>query len=243
MLRADRRLRLVERNDADLPAALRVGREAVDTPWFGALDDDDYLLPGALARRVQELERRPECDVVVTNGYRRDGSGDVLHIVPELGVAGDPVRALPRRNWLLPGSWLCRADAVGPELFDRMPRYLECTFLAASFATVYRMCWLDEPTIVYSIDTPSAESRSPGYYVGQAAALRRILELPLPADVRRLFRARVADACHWASGYELHRGRKGRAWRWHAASLLEPSGWRYLPFTRHLVWSPWRKRS
>jgi glycosyltransferase involved in cell wall biosynthesis len=42
---ADRRFRVVTLENADLPAALRTGREMVDTRWFAELDDDDLLMP------------------------------------------------------------------------------------------------------------------------------------------------------------------------------------------------------
>ena len=38
-----------------------------------------------------------------------------------------------------------------------------------------------------------------------------------------------------ASVHERNAGAWRAAWRWHAASLLQPSGWRYLPYTRHLM--------
>jgi hypothetical protein len=234
-LRADRRVRLVMLGEADLPTALRVGRAAVDTPYFGALDDDDVLLPGAIARRVGEFSRRRDLDVVVTNGFRREDGVDELNIPADTDINSDPIRSLLQRNWLLPGSWLCRTDRVGVELFEGMPSYLECTYLAASFATGYTMRWLGEPTVAYRIGSPLAESRSRRYVVGQAAALRRILRLPLPVDVQRALRRRIATAYHSAAEYDRRAGDMQEAWRWHLASLRSTGGWRYLPFTRHLL--------
>src|SRR5437868_5008226 len=105
-----------------------------------------------------------------------------------MAVNADPVRALLRSNWLLPGSWLCRSDAVGVSLFEGMPRFLECTWLALRFALEHRMLWLDEPTVVYRVGSPAAESLSPEYLSGQMDALRRLLSLRLPDDVRRALR-------------------------------------------------------
>ena len=234
-LRADQRVRVVTRRESGLPGAYVAGRLAVETRWFATLDDDDLLLPGALARRVEELERRPDHAVVVTNGYRRDGGQDVLNIQPPLDVAADPLRALLRRNWLLPGSWLCRSALVGPSLFEGMPPYLECTFLAARFATELRMVWIDEPTVVYHVGTPLAVTRSREHILGQMDGLRAILALPLPDDVRRALRRRMAAAYHHAADSEWRAGALRAAWRWHAASLREPGGWRHITFTRHLL--------
>jgi hypothetical protein len=234
-LQADRRLRVLISEEQGLPAALHTGRKAVDTPWFADLDDDDLLLPGALALRVDALQARPDCCAVITNGYRRDASGDVLNAPADLGVAADPLRAMLRQNWLLPGSYLCRSADVGPEVFREMPRYIERTYLALRLATSGPILWLDQPTVVYHVGTPGSESASAAFVLGQADALRRILELPLPGDIRAALRARIAQACHSASEYSRRAGAPGEAFRWHLRSLRERGGWRYLPYTRHLL--------
>jgi len=236
-LRNDVRVRLLVRDEADLPAALLAGRAAVDTPWFATLDDDDRLVDGAMALRLAALERSPQLDVVVTNGFRHDGACCEPNVPPDSAaeVNADPIRALLRRNWLLPGSWLCRTDAVGVSLFAGMPRYLECTWLAVRFATEHRMRWLGDPTVVYRVGSPSAESQSAAYVGGQMDALRRILSLPLPGDVRAALRERVAHAYHDAAVDSLRDGALVDAWRYHAWSLVGRRGWHFLPFTRHLA--------
>lgn len=234
-LREDGRIRFVRLEEADLPTALAAGRRAVRTPYFTALDDDDLLLPGALARRLSALEADPALDLVVADGFRRSGSDDRRNVGSRVDVDADPLRALLRQNWLLPGSWLARTERIGPELFDGMPRFLECTYLAVRFATQYRLRWLPEPGVVYRIGSPGAETSSRDYVLGQAAALRGILALELPADVRRAFERRVALAYHCASENARREGRRREAWRWHLASLKECGGWRHLAYTRHLL--------
>jgi glycosyltransferase involved in cell wall biosynthesis len=239
-LEADRRLRIARLEAANLPAALRRGRELVDTPWFAELDDDDALLPGGLALRVAALAGSPDCDVVITNGIRRAAAGDTLQVRDPAAVTRDPLRALLDRHWLMPGSYLCRTATVGPQLFDGMPQYLENTFLAVRFATGYRIQFIDVSTIVRHLDTPHSESKSWAYEIGQVEALRCLLTLEMPADVRRRFQRRVADACHSVSGRALAEGFSSQAWSWHLRSLIETGGWRYLPYTRHLVRAWWR---
>ena len=236
-LQADRRLRVVTLEDADLPNALRTGREMVDTNWFAELDDDDVLLPGALAVRVQALEQRPEFDAVVTNGFMRDSAGDTLNISDVFFVERDPLRALLCHNWMLPGAWLCRTHTVGPQVFEGMPRFLENTYLALRLATSCRIKFLDCPTVIWHTDTPLSESKSRAYVVGQAAALRRILELDLPLDVQAQFRSRVSDACNAIARLYLQEGNLKKAWGWHLQSLREPGGWRYFPHTLRLVYA------
>jgi glycosyltransferase involved in cell wall biosynthesis len=234
-LQADCSVRVTSLEQASLPAALHHGRQAVDTPWFAELDDDDILLPGALAARVRAFEESPECQVVVTNGVIRRPDGDTLLISDVSHVRRDPLRALVRRQWLLPGSWLCRTDLVNGSLFDGMPSSLECTWLAARFATGYRIRFLDQPTVVWHPDSPCSLSQSRDWASAQVDALVKIMELTLPPDVQRGFRIKVSEACHEAADWHWRQGSLDEAWRWHLRSLRPPGGWRYLPFTRRLI--------
>lgn len=241
-LARDGRIRVHRMEEAGLPAALHAGRALVDTPFFATLDDDDLLLPHAMSTRLRTLNDAGDCEVVITNGYvQRDGVDD-LNITTGADVSGDPLRALLSRNWLLPGSWLARTDRVSTRLFDGMPRFLECTFLAVRFATEYRMRWLGEPTVVHRLGSPDALSLSRAYVLGQAEALRQILRLPLPGDVRTALQGRIADAFHSASDHDAQHGRLRDAWRWHLASLRARGGLRYLPFTWRLLQAAGRER-
>ncbi len=236
-LRNDARLQLCSLDIADLPAALAAGRAAVRTPWFANLDDDDVLLPGGLACRLDCLEREESLDVVATNGLIRDGDDDSAHLSTDEvdAINADPISAFLTKNWLLPGSWLCRTSAVGVDCFHGMPRYLECTFLALRFALGYKMTFLPETTVLYRLGSPAAESRSREYGVGQGRALKRLLSLPLPAYARRALKRRIAVAYHSASERDLRDGRLLDAWRLHLASLIHPGGLKYVPYTRRLM--------
>ena len=238
-LKHDARIRVVLADTASIPGALRLGRSHVDTPWLATLDDDDVLLPGALLARTLALKQSPDCVVVVTNGFRRDASGDTLHVRDFSDVRRDPLRSMLNSNWLLPGSWLCRTAAFDAELLEGMPRFLECTYLGIRFATTHRACFLDKPTVAWSTDTASSESKSREYQLQAEAALARILELELPSDVRHAFIKRLADARHAAATLHLKEGNRRAAWKSHLRSLRGPTGWRYLMFTRRLVLTEW----
>lgn len=237
-LRSDPRLQVVRLQQAGLPGSLAAGREAVETPWFAELDDDDVLLPGALATRLRALADHPDHDVVVTNGYRRDAGGDFLHVKGMEAVREDPLRALTRQNWLLPGSWLCRTQAVDSSLFQGMPDFLECTYLAIQFATRFRTLYLPDPTVAWYTDTPDSVSKSSAFVRAGPRGLRRILELDLPPHVRAIYRCRMAEALHAAADRSQRDGQMGHAWRYHFRSLLWPGGIRYLLYTRRLLLRP-----
>jgi len=241
-LENDPRCRVFHLERPHLPAALREGRRQVDTPWFATLDDDDEFLPGGLARRLAALAADPTLDLVVSNGIRRSASGDRLQVTDPDPVRRDPLRALLVQHWLMPGSYLARSDRVGIELFDEMPTYLENTYLALRFGLDYRFAYLDEPTMIRHLDTPDSVSKSEAYLHGQFDALRRLLELPLPVDVRDGFRRRVAEVSHSASVRALAGGALRPAWAWHLRSLVARGGWRYLAYTRRLVFPWWPAR-
>lgn len=233
-LRADHRLRVTSVEPRGIPEALHAGRHLVDTPWFSELDDDDVMLPGGLALRLAALEAGPELDAVVTNGYRRNAGRDTLHVSDPAAVRHDPLGALLTGNWLLPGSWLSRTGRVGPDVFRDMPHSLECTYLAVRFATG-RMAFLEQPTVVWHTDDPNSESKSRAFHLGEANALRRILELDLPPAFKKGVRRKITDACHAVAARELRDGDPEQAWRWHLRSLRGRGGWRFLLFSRHVL--------
>jgi hypothetical protein len=234
-LRSDQRIRLLQIDAVDMPAKLRAGRAEVITPFFGTLDDDDLLLPSGLARRMDVFRQHPDCTVVVSNGYLRWSTGDTTFVPPSVNVAADPLGAMVSSNWCLPGSWLARTESVTSDLFDGMPAYGENTFLGLRFATEQRMQWLDEPTVTHVMGSPAAISMSREFLLGQADAARQIVQLALPRHIRNEYRRRIAAAHHASADDDYHAGRLADAWRWHFASLRSPGGWRYLPFTRHLL--------
>jgi glycosyltransferase involved in cell wall biosynthesis len=242
-LHVDPRIRVASVPERGIPEALRAGRDLVDTPWFSRLDDDDLMLPGALALRVSALESQPGLEAVVTNGYRRDATGDTLHVTNPTEVQRDPLTALLTSNWLLPGSWLCRTTSIGSDVFRSAPHSLECTYLAVQLASRRRMVFLGQPTVVWHTDVPASESKSREWHLGEADALATILELDLPKDFREGIRRKIAPACHSAASRFLAEGSPADAWSWHLRSLREPGGWRYLLYTRYVLAALARRRS
>jgi hypothetical protein len=226
-----------------IPGALIAGRDAVRTPWFGTLDDDDQLTTDALAQRLRMFDAAPDADVVLTNGIIRTHGTDALHVPAQNRVGSDPLRALRDRNWLLPGSWLARSDRVDSSLFHGMPPYRECTFLALRFCTEYRSVWSDQPTVIYNAGSPESVSQSPEYLEGELTASAMLLELRLPGHARRMMRWHHASALHSAAERAWSHGDLPRAWQLHRQSLVAWWGVRFLVFTRHLMRAEWQQRA
>lgn len=234
-LSRNRRVVMIRNEEAGLPLALRTGLACVASPWFGTLDDDDFLLPGALQARCAAVVQHGDCNAIVTNGYRMSSATAIVHINDMSAVARDPYRSLEGFNWLLPGAWTCRSDACALNLFDGMPRYRECTFLAIQLVRTRKLLFLDMPTVVWQVDTPDSESKSRGYRLGQAEAIRQLLRLELPVSLRVYLRHSLRSARHLAASTALGEGDGREAWRQHIKSLNSWRAWRYLPFTLRLL--------
>lgn len=229
------RLRLLRFHSPDLPAALAAGREAVDSRFFAQLDDDDELMPGALAARLAHLEPRAGLDAVVTNGLIREGAHEEYSIPDVDDVRRRPLEALMERNWLLPGSALFRSAAVSAELFRATPRYLEWTYIALVLASRHAIDFLPAPSVVHYAGHAFSDERSAAACLGRPRAFAAMLALPLPGAVRRALRRKRSAAWHAAA--EAHRlaGNRRAALAAHLRSLGSVAGLRYLGFARHLL--------
>jgi hypothetical protein len=194
-----------------------------------------------LAVRLDALKAHPEIDTVVTNGYRRTNAIETLHLSDISAVQRDPLGALVQGNWLLPGSWLSRTEAVRPEMFADLPPYMEDTYLALHFALTGRIMFLARPTVVWSTDTPGSASKSEAYRMSQVEGLRTILRLPLPRRIRRGFQRKLSAECHSLSNHYLLAEAYPLAWEWHLRCLGQRGGLRYLPFCRHLLAPAFRR--
>lgn len=230
-----RDIRLVRRHEAGLGPAISAGRDRVNAPYFAELDDDDLLLPGALATRLKRMQAEPTVDAVVTSGFLRSGQTETLNIADFSRCAADPLRMLMDSMWLPPCAGLFRTATVSTGYFRAMPPYLEWTYLAMVLALERRIAFVETPTFVYSEDTPGSLSKSREYLLRQPDAIKTLLRLPIPSDVRRRLRQKYVAALHGASVTGLSLGRTSLAWKRHLQSVMHPQGWRYLPYTRHLL--------
>lgn len=235
-LQARTDITLVCRAKPSLSAALFAGRKQVDTPYFATLDDDDELLPDALAKRLAALTADPTADLVVTNGYYDDGRVTEHLDYPNLArLARDPIRSVLEKPWLQSINALYRSDRVTVRDFEGMPDYLEWTWFALKLARRHRIAFLDEPTYRLNRGEPDSLSFSNQFYFGVPRAIRAILTLDLPADVRREFRHRLSASLHDVSDRARRAGNYRLAWRSHVASLGVQPSWRWLFYTRRLL--------
>ena len=221
--------------EPSLPKAVAFGRSMVETPFFGFLDEDDQLLPGAIDARLRVLLTDEGCDLVVSNGiYRKDGC-DHLMLTGLDAVSKDPLRALFNENWLPSCGALFRTASIGRCYFDDYHEYAEWTWLAYKLAMDgKRIATLDAPTFVVN-DTEGSLSTSAPYRSAYLALFERMLERNPPRDILPLVRSRIANQLHGLSCESLERGQISAAIAQHLKSLLLPGGWRYVTYSRHIA--------
>ncbi len=241
-LEAMPRVSVVRRREAGLPGAIAAGRRHCVGDYFLFLDDDDYLIADTLAERVDQLERRPECAVLVSNGIiesESEGEGGTLRrpISPDfVNARRDPLVALLERNWLASCGGLYRRTAVGTTYFDTLPDYYEWTNVAFRLALDGCRLLFDERAAFVVCTTAGSLSRSDAYVEAAPPMLRTLLDAELPPAAQGVLEDKLADAHHAVAEQCLRRGRRRAALRHHVLSLANGQGLRrYLSFTPRVV--------
>lgn len=233
-LRRERGVTVLYQEVASIFLARRRAREAVTAPFFGFLDDDDYLLDGALETRVGVLAANPTADVLVSNGYLWDGNANepMLHDID--AVRRDPLLSLMEANWLATASALFRTHSIPATFFDVTLRSNDMTFLAFRLALEKKVAFIATPTYRKSY-SPDSISLSDDWALGSLGTLESMKTLPVPKSVRRRLRRKCTCAAHEISDIYRRRGERSLAWRYHLKSLREPWGLlHYAPYTRRL---------
>lgn len=228
-------IRVCYQKEPSIFLARRLARERVTAPFFAFLDDDDYLLPGALRTRVEALVLDPTADVVVSNGFEvgRDTESLILQDIED--IRRDPLLRLMQSNWLATASALFRAESIPADFFDVTIRSMDMTYLAFRLALGKKVLFIDEPTYrkVYS---PDSISLTEEWVLPALATQEKMLTFAMPRAVRRRLRRKCAATAHTIADIYRRRGHTGAAWRYHLRSLWEPWGLlRYAPYTRRLI--------
>jgi len=227
-------LHVLYRNEGNAPLAQLAGRQAVDTPFFAFLDDDDEYLPNTLGARVQPLLDDPAIDFTVSNGYRRVKQEDLIVVRSPARVRDQPLSALSEKNWLASCAGVFRAATIGDEYFRDPAPYLEWSYLAYRLALARRMQFVDLPA--YRIhDSAASLSKSDAYDEAELDVLNRILALPLPPEVAHGVREKLGRTHHVRSVRQLERLRLSLAWTHHVKSLACPGGASYLLYSRKVL--------
>lgn len=233
--RADIRLQYLPQACAGL--ARDVGRSLVTAPYFAFLDDDDVVLEDSLLKPISWLEKYPDCDVVITNRYVIKGGERTIEMVDLVDHATHPALSLLDECWLSPGASFFRAATITQDLVNVGQPYQEWTALAFRLcAEGKRFHFMDVPTAIYN-DTPESLSKVMEYHEAALDVLRIIRrEIRVDAAVHNKARQKYGNTLHVLAMTHWKQGRYACAWRYHLASLRPPYTFKYLLFSRKLLW-------
>lgn len=219
--------------------ALVAGRRLVTAPFFAYLDDDDELIAGSLLGPLKWLESYPECDVLISNGHfvKDDGTlSELIHIADHLRV-DSPALSLLEDSWLQPGAFIFRTEGIPPSMMDSGWSHMEWTHLAFELCAEHkRLHFMDVKTVRY-YDTPGSMSKQTQHQEAALDLLQSVRrdarmghEVQRKADEKYFRTLHNLALTYWEQGQHL------RAWRCHLGSLRPPHTFRYLLFSRKLIW-------
>lgn len=220
--------------EAGLINARVTGCRLVKTPFFAFLDDDDEYLPHAIATRLGPLLADPRIDLAISNGFRVDDSVRSISAHNIADARERPFLSILENNWLTSAGGLYRTTSFTPEFFQDNLNFGEWTYLAFKLMLGYRVAFIENPSYVIH-DTQGSLSKTNDYNEALAGVMAQILKLPLPSDVHLAVRRKYGAALHDHAYHCLRTGQKGRAFRSHLQSLLQPGGVGYLLFSRKFV--------
>ena len=226
--------------------AVRYGvQNCVDTPFFGFLDDDDYLLPGTIAGREDALNKHPEYDVVIGRALRRQKGKISSHMTFEQiqRCKNDPLGVMYGEgiNWMTSSAGLFRKSGFDNRLFDDPTQYFEWTYLATKMVVKgmkVGFLEIEDHVIVDDLPANGADSlsRSQDYKDYEAKFLAAVKSLPLNKQQAHHIQFREATYYHTLSDELREKGEVGAALKAHLKSLTSIVGIKsYLLSTRKFV--------
>ncbi|HJR14637.1 MAG TPA: glycosyltransferase family A protein [Rhodanobacteraceae bacterium] len=228
---------LHQEQQASMRVARAAGRNLVTAPFFSYLDDDDEVIAGSLLEPLRWLDSHPDCDVLINNGYFvRDGG--VLSESTHLANHVDrPAMGLLNECWLSPGACIFRTASISADTLDADWNHLEWTHLAFELcAQRKRLHFMDVPTVRY-YDTPGSMSKQVRHHEVALDLLRVVQQdTRLDPEVRQEADRKYLRTLHNLAMTYWQRGHYLRAWRCHLGSLRPPHTFKYLLFSRKLLW-------
>lgn len=235
-LRARPGIRLHHFPEASAGLAITKGRELVDAPYFMFLDDDDQLVPHALDEIVPHAEDDVDWDVLITNGRRRAPNNVCLLHEDLMSLGRNPLHGLLRENWLSPGTSLFRTASVSVELLDVGRSYHEWTHIAFRLVLTGKEIKFHDVMTAVINDSPKSLSKSLEYHEEGINLLGALRAHPgLDAEVRAALDNKYHNALHTLAAQYARVGAMRKAWRCHCSSLRPPHTFKYLLFSRKLL--------
>lgn len=217
------------------PNAQYIGRTILQTEYFAFLDDDDCFMAGALDKRLNLLLENPDAALVVTNGYSEKNGEQSPHYTGLNKIQNEPLKYLFKMNWLHNCNHLMRSAFVVESYFKNYHNYFEWTWLAYKIAiNKLKVISSDDLTFIY-YDTPGSVSKSMRYYNSLPALVEKMLDMNPPDEIKLEIRYKLSSHYHDMADNYLKEDKMMKSFENHLKSIFSYKGYRYLPFTRHIL--------
>jgi len=236
-LEGDSRLTVIMLTEGNVSLARYEGLIKSTGEFFCFLDDDDELLPNGLTLRANFLKNNNAVDVVVTNGFVSNAGEDIPLVLSDKAeqINANKERAFLEQNWFASCAPLFRASSINPEIFKIDLKYFEWTYifflLISHNINIYYISALGYKKYE---DNQGSVSKSSEYFLAYPDFLLKLYDLDLSLNVKKNVRKKYLTALNALANHELSFGLLRRAWGTHFECITH-GGWRFLPFTRHLV--------
>lgn len=226
-------LKVLYLEEGNLPKAIHFGVLNVTTPFYCFLDDDDCYLPNTLQQRLQPLINNQVVDYVICNGFNYVNNVDIKRIKNFPVNQDDAASMILKENWLASCGGMYRKSTIGQECFEKMPQYLEWTYLGFLLATTRKGVFLNTPVFrIY--DSPISLSKSKEYFLGMLEGLEQIIEIS-PDNLKRDVKTKYGKMLHDLSSYYLNDNKILVAIKFHLLSMSNPLGYNYIAYSRHIM--------
>lgn len=227
---------------AGIARARHYGREHVETPYFSFLDDDDELYPYSIREQLLTFNSSDSnTGLVVADAYSVYNNRNFGWVATREEIERNPLSALLKANWLIIQSALFKSSLVPAQLFDIKIQSNECTILAFNLALANVKVRVNEKALSIIHDSAVSESKSENFITKETDAIKYIMAMDLPSDIRSGLKYKLSSAFHNNSVYYLRKNFILKSFSSHLRSLFLPSGMRYLAYTRHILFG-WIER-
>lgn len=235
-LKANTGMKIIQLAEGNVSLARYKGVLESTGKFFCFLDDDDEFLPDAMHQRVSFLTKHQHADVIVTNGFFHQ-DGDKLWVPPNSSdyINNDPAGTFLKANWFASPASAFRRSSIDTKIFDIKLKYFEWTYLFFLLLSKGKSIQYSE-SVTYRVykDNPLSISKSDEYFRSHLEFLRILQQLPLSPTTQKALKAKQVIALNSLSNYHLTRKDWKSAWIAHFQCLFG-GGWRFLPYTRHLI--------
>jgi glycosyltransferase involved in cell wall biosynthesis len=233
----EHQIKVVRLEEGNVSKARYEGLLSSKGEYFCFLDDDDEFLPDALSRRLEILQSKSDCDVVVTNGMLHSADGDTPLVPPSFTskINSDPCLTFLEQNWFASPASLFRSSRIEKNVFNFQFKYFEWTYLFFMLTSLKRSFYYDGSyTYRKYEDHPMSVSKSIDYYLAYPNFLKTLRRLDLPKTVHTAIHNKYISALNSQSNIYRKSNNLQEAWKAHLLCLIN-GGFRYIPYTRHLI--------